>query len=101
MKRKATEPRSAPPAAMEAGAAAAITSLLRRCSKWRDRCGRAFRVERKVERRPECAVVRVARFDRVPCKALVEALGVVSGSGHAVTGFDAVLQSAEVKPRRM
>ena len=55
MKRKAPD---APAAPLEASVAAAVTALLRCAATWRDRCGKAFRVDRRVERRGDRVVVR-------------------------------------------
>ena len=93
MKRKTTDSRGAP---LEAGASSVVAALLRHCCAWRDACGRAFRVERKIERRADRIVVRVARFDRLKCTHLLATIGAVPATDHAVDGFEAALESGEV-----
>ena len=94
MKRKAPDSRGAP---VDAGPAAVITALLRMCRSWRDACGRAFKVDRRIERHSDRLVVRVSRFDRLRCTDLLGSLALVaSGSDHAVDGFHAALDSGEV-----
>lgn len=114
MKRKTTESaRAVASQTLDAGAAAAVSSVLRTCISWRDRCGRvrslrqgenppiqsaikqashrsqAYKIERKIEKRTDQAIVKVARFDRLACKDLVSILGPVPGTDHAVVALEA------------
>ena len=95
MKRKVPDPgRGAP---LDADVSALITAVLRQCRAWRDACGRAFRVDRRIERHSDRLVVRVSRFDRLRCSHLLSSLGLAaSGSSHSVCGFQAAMDSGEV-----
>lgn len=93
MKRKAPDSRSTP---LEADVSTVVAAVLRLCCAWRDACGRAFRVDRKIERRSDRLVVRVAKFDRLRCADLLASLRVTTKSDHAVDGFDVALDAGEV-----
>ena len=56
----------------------------------------AYKIERKIEKRTDQAIVKVARFDRLACKKLVEVTGPVAGTDHAISGFEASLPLHEV-----
>ena len=95
MKRKA--PDAARGAPLDADVSALITAVLRRCRAWRDACGRAFKVERRIERHSDRLVVRVSRFDRLRCTDLLGSLALAAaGSTHAVCGLQAAMDSGEV-----
>ena len=94
MKRKAPDTHVVSP--VEASVAAVVSDLLRACASWRDRCGKAFRVERRIERREDRVVVRIGRFDTIRCDRLILASSRPSKQDHMVSGFDALCSSGEV-----
>lgn len=91
MKRKAPDP--------EADASSVARETVERCKAWRDRCGRAFNV--RTPRAPECSAerltLRVTRFDRLRCDAVLRLRAPRSAAArHAVSGFEATLARGEI-----
>jgi len=87
MKRKSAE-KKVPVDAIDGGIVDVISSLMRACRDLKDRCGRSFKIERKIERREDSALLRVARFDRLKFTDIFCVLGSAKTTDYAATGFE-------------